>query len=183
LAFSIRTLTTLLKTTSPINRNGAIDISIFLHHILSYFRLLYLIYPDAAIAYLKNIVHRFRVVIKQLDHVSLDKSEDRILNLLNLLLEEDISDFPNDSLPFSHEEVAMFAGLNRVTTTRAIDKLQKKEIFTTTRCNIRAVRGKNSLIKYKMLPSGSLRTRREHLNLYVPHYYSNVGFFWMIICL
>jgi len=117
---------------------------------LQKFQELCLIYPDAAIASLKNIAHRFGVVIKQLDHVSLDKSEDRILNLLNLLFEEDISDFPDQNLPFSHEEVAMFAGLNRVTATRAIDRLQKKGIFTAARCNIRAVRKQNSAKKYKM---------------------------------
>lgn len=118
---------------------------------LQKFEALCLLYPDAAIASLKNIVHRFGVVIKQLDHVSLDKSEDRILNLLNLLLEEDISDFPDYNLPFSHEEIAMFAGLNRVTATRAIDKLKKKGIFTAARCNIRAVRKQNSAKKYKLL--------------------------------
>lgn len=99
-----------------------------------------LIYPDATLAVMKNTIQRFGVIIRMIDHISLDNSEDRIQNVLNLLFEKNTSDVTNHNLPtlpFSHEELAMFAGLNRVTTTRAIDKLQKQGLFATGRCNIK----------------------------------------------
>ena len=103
----------------------------FLEHSLSY--------PDIVLALLKNTSQRFWEIIRILNHVSLDNSESRILNLLNLLFEENTHycNYDGITLPLSHEELAMIVGLNRVTTTRAIDNLQKQGLVATGRRSIK----------------------------------------------
>ena len=99
-------------------------------------------YPDIVLALLKNTAQRFGEVIRILKHVSLDNSESRILNLLNLLFEEKsyiVCNHDGMTLPISHEELAMFVGLNRVTTTRAIDNLQKQGLVATGRRSIKKI--------------------------------------------
>ena len=99
-------------------------------------------YLDIVLAILKNTTRRLSQVIQILNSVSLDGSEDRVMNMLDLILNYDTSDYvqkKSPAVPHSHEELSTFFGLNRVTTTRAIDNLQKKGLLSAERRSIKKV--------------------------------------------
>ncbi len=67
--------------------------------------------------------------------------KERILYLVEYLgthhLEDSIS---IQTVAFTHEELALLAGINRVTATRAIDNLKQSGVLTTSRGKLRVLK-------------------------------------------
>lgn len=79
--------------------------------------------PAAARAVIHAAVNRFARAIDQLAHVSLDSSEDKIRFVLEQMFRgNDLASRASTSL--THRELAVFAGVNRITATRMLDRIR-----------------------------------------------------------
>ncbi len=99
---------------------------------VAHFEELCLKHLDLARLVMSQLSCRFASVINQLEHMTLDSGEEKILYLLDLL-----TSINSQSLPFTHEEIALLAGVNRVTVTRVLDRLKQLGVIVTGRGELR----------------------------------------------
>ena len=85
-------------------------------------------YPELVRLVVRNLSQRFGLAIATLEHLALDNSTDKILYLIKKL-SYGRSSSPNHLSSFTHEELALLAGINRVTASRAIKKLKVSGII------------------------------------------------------
>jgi len=76
----------------------------------------------------RDLSRRFHSLVKHIEHVSLDTSEEKVSYLLGCLGHCDTKDYRRQ-LTLTHEELALLAGLNRVTVTRAIGSLANQGLL------------------------------------------------------
>ncbi|OPX85294.1 MAG: hypothetical protein A4E53_03565 [Pelotomaculum sp. PtaB.Bin104] len=70
---------------------------------------------------IETLSRRFSESINQIEHLTLDTSKEKVLYVLESLG----PDFFNiNRLAYTHEELAQFAGINRVTVTRALEQIK-----------------------------------------------------------
>jgi CRP/FNR family cyclic AMP-dependent transcriptional regulator len=81
--------------------------------------------PDVAKALIKRTIARFAAAISQLEHMTLDTSQEKILYTLETLSRRD-APLPVDPLPVTHRELAILAGVNRITATRVLEQLRSE---------------------------------------------------------
>ena len=85
---------------------------------------------DFAKAVITNVVGRFFFAINQLEHMTLDTSEEKILYTLGMLRSRaGASAGGSASLAVTHKELAILAGVNRITATRVLEHLRKGGVF------------------------------------------------------
>lgn len=85
-------------------------------------------YPELVRLVVGNLSQRFGLAIGTLEHLALDNSTDKILYLIKKL-SFGHSSSPNHLSSFTHEDLALLAGINRVTASRAIKKLKHSGII------------------------------------------------------
>ncbi len=80
---------------------------------------------DFAKAVIANVVGRFFFAINQLEHMTLDTSEEKILYTLSMLHAR-AGRSPDGPSPVAvtHKELAILAGVNRITATRVLEHLR-----------------------------------------------------------
>jgi CRP-like cAMP-binding protein len=80
---------------------------------------------DFSAAVINNVVARFFLIINQVEHISLDSSEEKILYTLGALDagRGDSREAPPPT-PVTHRELAILAGVNRITATRVLEHLR-----------------------------------------------------------
>jgi CRP-like cAMP-binding protein len=74
--------------------------------------------PAFSCAVLRNICRRFSEAINQIEHISLDDSTEKMIFTLNK-----INNPTNRLSRFTHDDLAVLAGMNRVTATKAIKRI------------------------------------------------------------
>jgi CRP-like cAMP-binding protein len=99
--------------------------------------------PDFARAVISNVVMRFFLIINQLEHTALDSSEEKILYTLGTLNAQldAVTNAPAVP-PVTHRELAILAGVNRITATRVLEHLRSVGAPVTP-ANRKHVRGKD----------------------------------------
>jgi CRP-like cAMP-binding protein len=83
---------------------------------------------DFAKAVITNVVGRFFFAINQLEHMTLDTSEEKILYTLGMLHARAGAHGGSASLAVTHKELAILAGVNRITATRVLEHLRKGDV-------------------------------------------------------
>jgi CRP-like cAMP-binding protein len=86
-------------------------------------------FSDLGCEVIRNISQRFALVVNNLEHITLDNSTEKILYLIKKLSYERSASLPDHIFSFTHEELALLAGINRVTASRVIDKLKQLGIL------------------------------------------------------
>ncbi|MGB9920488.1 MAG: Crp/Fnr family transcriptional regulator [Moorellales bacterium] len=85
----------------------------------------------------RDLSRRFRSLVKHIEHMSLDTSEERVSYLLACLGHWETRNYRR--LGLTHEELALLAGLNRVTVTRVIGSLANQgRLGYRTRARLRS---------------------------------------------
>lgn len=79
------------------------------------------LHPDFACALLRNICRRFAEAIDHIEHISLDNSIEKMIFTLNKVKVND----PKGLNRLTHDDLALLAGMNRVTATKAINKINQ----------------------------------------------------------
>lgn len=96
------------------------------------FEQLCMTYSDLARQVIRSLCHRFSCAINDIEHISLDTSEEKVLYLVRSLSSR-YTGSSRHPLPFTHEELGLLAGISRVTVTRVIDHLRKLGVLTTAK--------------------------------------------------
>lgn len=80
---------------------------------------------DFASAVITHVAARFSLIINQLEHISLDSSQEKILYTLGTLSLDGSSSLDLPAVPsVTHRELAILAGVNRITATRVLEHLR-----------------------------------------------------------
>ncbi len=83
---------------------------------------------------IRNLSRRFFTVVDHLENLTLGNGEERILYLVDFLgAGPDNLGTSLQTVAITHEELALLAGINRVTATRVIDNLKQAGKLTTSR--------------------------------------------------
>ncbi|MDR1321872.1 MAG: Crp/Fnr family transcriptional regulator [Gracilibacteraceae bacterium] len=86
--------------------------------------------PEIARIIILHISLRHARLINKMEHLTLDNSREKILYLIQKInYESSISD--SRIFAFTHEELALLAGANRVTVSRAVKQLKQQGIITS----------------------------------------------------
>lgn len=96
------------------------------------FEQLCMTYNDLAREVIRSLSQRFSCAINDIEHISLDTSEEKVLYVVRSLSSRHAGS-SRDPLPFTHEELGLLAGISRVTVTRVIDHLRKSGVLTTAK--------------------------------------------------
>ena len=97
-------------------------------------------HSNLATEVISNLSRRFATAIDQLECMTLGNGEERILYLVEYLGTHHLEDSLSvQTVAFTHEELALLAGINRVTATRAIDHLKQSGVLTTSRGKLRVL--------------------------------------------
>lgn len=83
-------------------------------------------YPDISRQVIRSLSHRFAQAVTKLEHISLDNSTEKIMYLFEKLCCER-SDIEQGYFSFTHEELALLTGINRVTASRVIENLKQAD--------------------------------------------------------
>ena len=92
------------------------------------FSTLCLKYPELGREVIRSLSHRFDQLVSSLEHSTLDNSIEKMLFLIQKLRTEQTTLY-EQVFSFTHEELALLAGINRVTASRVIDSLKQSDVI------------------------------------------------------
>lgn len=92
---------------------------------------------DLARAVIKNMAQRFAAAINQIEHMTLDNSEEKILYTLKMLDGQNDASHKSHGISLTHKELAILAGVNRITATREIVHLKSAGVLLTGRSKLK----------------------------------------------
>jgi CRP-like cAMP-binding protein len=83
-------------------------------------------FPELSCEVIRSLSHRFAQVVINLEHSTLDNSTEKMLYLIQKLSYEQTAS-SKQVFSFTHEELALLAGINRVTASRVIENLRQAD--------------------------------------------------------
>jgi len=87
-------------------------------------------FPTISRQVIRSLSHRFAQAVVKLEHVTLDNSTEKILYLFQKLRGEQPS-LEQRVFSFTHEELALLTGINRVTASRVIENLKQSDLIVS----------------------------------------------------
>ncbi|KUO66974.1 MAG: hypothetical protein APF84_17430 [Gracilibacter sp. BRH_c7a] len=84
--------------------------------------------PELSIEIIHKLSQRFSQAVSNIEHHALDNSTEKILYRIQKLSYEFMS-LQKQVFSFTHEELALLAGMNRVTASRVIDNLKQSGLI------------------------------------------------------
>lgn len=87
-------------------------------------------FNELSLEVIRKLSQRFSQVVKNIEHHALDSSTEKILYRLQKLSNEFMS-LQKHVFSFTHEELALLAGMNRVTASRVIENLKQSGHITS----------------------------------------------------